>query len=87
MDVLKNMHSRNFGGEGGGVNLEESIFDWVFLNVGLPKYRSMGVWDGCSLPCVSRLSQQVPTPLVLTESNIDLIMSHGDQEWPGIRII
>ena len=35
--MLKNIHSRNFGGEGGGKgDLEISRFDWVFLNVGLP---------------------------------------------------
>ena len=28
---VKNMHSRNFGGD-----LEKSKSDWVFLNVGLP---------------------------------------------------
>ena len=36
--MLKNNHSRNFGGEGGNVNLEKSRLDWVFQNEGLPKY-------------------------------------------------
>ena len=35
---IKNMRSRNLGGEWGvKADLEKSRFDWVSLNVGLPK--------------------------------------------------
>ena len=36
--LQKNNHSRNFWGEGGKSDLENSRFDWVFLNVCLPKH-------------------------------------------------
>ena len=32
----KNNNSRNFGGEGGKGDLENSRFDWASLNVGIP---------------------------------------------------
>ena len=36
------MNSRIFwGGGGGNVGLEKSRFDWLFLNVGLPKFLSL----------------------------------------------